>query len=107
MSQQGLLQQSIRDATGTTETFNGDWMALFDLDGIATGAFNERLLGWINLTLSAAYDNLPNAQAAFAANQDADTWSAIGALTTLLGSERITEDGSQRLTEAGDIRVTE
>jgi hypothetical protein len=107
VSQQGLLQQSIRDATGTTDTFNGDWEALFDLDGIADGAWNERLLGWINLTLSAAYDNLPGAQAAFAANQGADTWNAIGSLSTLLGNERITEDGSQRLTEAGDIRVTE
>jgi hypothetical protein len=78
MSQQGLRQASVRAVTGTTLDYNGDWSALFTAAGIAAGDWNGRLLGWINLKLSASHAGLPAAQAAFAASVGATTWSAIG-----------------------------
>lgn len=81
MSQQGLLQQSIRDITGTALDYNGDWLALMAADGITTGSFNERLLAWINATLGASYTNLPEAQQAFAVDQGYTSWTNMGALT--------------------------
>lgn len=80
MSQQGLLQQSIRDITGTALDFNGDWLALMASDGIETGTFNERLLAWINSTLGESYIALPEAQQAFALDQGYESWSSMGAV---------------------------
>jgi hypothetical protein len=37
MSNQGNVQQSIRDQTGTELDYNGDWSALFDQAGIGSG----------------------------------------------------------------------
>ena len=94
MSQQGLLQQSIRDITGTALDYNGDWLALMAEDSITTGSFNERLLAWINVTLGTSYTNLPEAQQAFAVDQGYTSWSHMGAIVLatagaieLLGSE--------------------
>jgi hypothetical protein len=69
MSNQSTLQAAIRAETGTTGPFNGDWCALFDLSGIPQGAFNERLLAWLNASLGDDYTNLPEAWAAYTANQ--------------------------------------
>lgn len=78
MSQQGLRQASVRAATGTANTYEGDWHALFDSQGIPTGTFNERLLRYLNSVLGASYTNLPEAQAAFAAAQGATNFGSIG-----------------------------
>ena len=80
MSNQGLLQQSIRDYTNTALSLNGDWLALFANDGIATGTFNERLLTWINSILGASYTSLPDAQQAFAVEQGYSNWSTMATI---------------------------
>jgi hypothetical protein len=81
MSNQGLLQASIRATTNTTYPLNGDWLALFALDGITTGTWDERCLQWINVKLSASYTNLPAAQHAYALNQGFQRWSDMAGLT--------------------------
>ena len=78
MSQQGLLQGSVRAVTGTALTWEGDWHALFDLDGIPAGTWNGRMLAWINDFLGTTYPDLPGAQAAMAAEAGASNWSSIG-----------------------------
>lgn len=78
MSQQGLRQASVREVTGTAFDYNGDFHALFDLAEIPSGDFNGRMLQWLNLWLSASYDNLPGAMAAFSAAQGASSFSSVG-----------------------------
>lgn len=80
MSNQGLLQQSIRDYTSTALDLNGDWLALFANDGVTTGTFNERMLTWINSILGASYTSLPDAQQAFAVNQGYSNWTTMAAI---------------------------
>ena len=72
------MQASIRAVTGTTYTYEGDWLALFDVDGIDPGTFNERLLMWINDRLSTSYTEINGAMAAFALAEGADSFQAIG-----------------------------
>ena len=48
MSNQSLVQQSVRDLTGTAHTYMGDWHALFDLNNIPVGSFPGRMLAWRN-----------------------------------------------------------
>ena len=62
---QGLRQASIRSVTGTTNDYNGDWNALF-------------LLAWVNLKLSASYDNLEGALNALATANGAYNFSSMG-----------------------------
>lgn len=81
MSNQGLVQQSVRDSTGTALNYNGDWHALFDAGGIAAGSFNGRLLAWINTTLGTSYPDLPGAMQAFAVDQGYTNWSSMGTIT--------------------------
>lgn len=77
MTNQSDLQQSIRDITGTSLDYNGDWSALFDLDGIPEGDWNGRLLAWLNYSMGTSYTNLPEAQNAYAAENGAMNWSAL------------------------------
>lgn len=79
-NQEGV-QAAIRATTGTTYDYNGDWSALFDAAGIATGNWNGRLLNWINGQLSSSYTALPEAQQAYAANAGFNNWSAINTLS--------------------------
>jgi len=81
MSNQSLKQASVRGVTGTTLTYNGDWMALFDARAIPAGTFNERLLGYINDKLLTAYTNLPQAQQALATDQGFNNWDSMGTFT--------------------------
>lgn len=85
MSQQGLRQASVRAVSGTTGTYEGDWLALFDAAGIAGGTFNERLLGWINLKLSTAYAEVNGAMQALAASLSAANFSSIGTFNASTG----------------------
>ena len=77
----GLRQATVRAATGTALSYEGDWHALFDSAGIAPGPFNGRLLAWLNAQLSAAYASLPGALDAFAISQGAPNWSSLGTFT--------------------------
>lgn len=78
MSQQGYRQASVRAVTGTANSYEGDWHALFTLAGIPQGDYDGRLLQWINLVMSKAYTNLPEAMQAFAVGQGAANWSSMG-----------------------------
>lgn len=78
MSNQSEKQASIREITGTISTYEGDWHALFDDAGIATGDFNGRLLAWINNYLTASYTEINSAMAAFAQDQGFDSWDSMG-----------------------------
>jgi len=83
MSNQGGVQQAIRDQTGTALDYNGDWSALFDQDGIAAGDWNGRLLAWINSTLGTSYTEINGAMQAFAVDQGFTSWGAMN--TVVLG----------------------
>jgi hypothetical protein len=76
---QGDRQASVRAVTGTALTHEGDWSALFDAAGIAPGAFNGRMMAWINLKLSAAYAEVNGAMQALAAANSAYNFSSLGA----------------------------
>lgn len=75
------IQQVVRGSTGTTGTYEGDWIALFDAGLIAAGTFNERLLAYINGKLLSNYTNLPDAMRAFAVANGATTWGEISSFT--------------------------
>ena len=104
---QGLRQASVRVITGTTYDYNGDWSALFDLEGIAAGDWNGRLLQWINIQMSAAYTDLTQAMQAYAASQGVFNWSSLGSFIDVFTYVRVTEDGGVRVTQADAVRVTE
>lgn len=88
MSQQGRKQASVRAVTGTEESYEGDWHRLFDAWGVpaelvtatatTTLTFNERMLLWLNAAMGSAYDNLAEAQQAFAEANGAANWSSLG-----------------------------
>ena len=86
-SQQGLRQASVRAVTGTTLSYDGDWAALFTAAGIAAGNWNGRLLQWINIKLGTAYTGVVTAMAAFATNQNATNFSAIGTFDATTSSQ--------------------
>ena len=71
------LHSALRTRTSTTGTLNEDWHALFDLDGIAAGTFNERLLAWLEAKLAATYDNLPRAKQEYAEAEGFSNWDSI------------------------------
>jgi hypothetical protein len=94
---QGARQGSIRAVTGSAESYEGDWHRLFTLAGITTGStdatgqfrpatFNERMLLWINLKLSASYTNLPEAMQALATANGAYNWSGLGTFNAAVSS---------------------
>lgn len=85
MSQQGDRQASVRAVTGTAWTYEGDWHALFTLAGVAVGTFDERMLAWINLKLSAAYINVNDAMQALATANGATNFSSLGTFTASAG----------------------
>jgi hypothetical protein len=77
----GLRQATVRASTGAALSYDGDWHALFDQAGIATGPFNGRMLAWVNAQLSASYADLTSALDAFAVSQGAPNWSSLGSFT--------------------------
>lgn len=79
-NQEGV-HATVRALTGTSRSYNEDWHALFDADGIAVGNFDSRMLAWINATLSTSYTNLNEAMQAFAVNQGFSSWSSINSFS--------------------------
>jgi len=77
MTNQSDLQQSIRNITGTSLNYEGDWHALFDAASIPVGAFNGRLLQWINAQLSTSYTEINGAMAAYAESQGVVNWNSL------------------------------
>lgn len=78
---QSGIQEAIRASTGTTLDYGGDWSAQFTADGIASGDWNGRLLGWINYKLSTSYADLPGAMQAYAVDQGFTNWSSMNTIT--------------------------
>lgn len=78
---QEARQASVRAVTSTAYTYNEDWMALFALSSITTGGFGDRMLAWINVSLSTAYVNINDAMKAYAVSQGATSWSEMGTFT--------------------------
>lgn len=78
MTNQSDRQESVRASTGTALNYEGDWNALFDDAGIPVGAFNGRMLAWINDQLSSSYTELNGAMAAYAQDQGFDNWDSMG-----------------------------
>lgn len=78
MSQQGLRQASVRAVSGTTLNYEGDWHAMWDLQGIAAGPFNGRMLQYINLKLGTSYTEINGAMYALAAANGASNFSSLG-----------------------------
>lgn len=76
-------QGTVRTATGNALTHDGDWHDLFDNTASvqATGTFNERLLSYINVKLSASYTNVNEAMQAFAANESDYNFSSMDGFT--------------------------
>lgn len=83
---QGDVQGSVRSYTGTAYSYEGDWHALFDLASIQAGAFNGRLLAYINNDLGTSYADLNGAMAAYAASLGAPTWGGLGSTRPALPS---------------------
>lgn len=81
MSNQGLRQASIRASTGTAGTYEEDWLALFDDDGIPAGTFNERLYAWLAIETGLSGRTLDELMVAWAVTQGVATWNQLGALT--------------------------
>jgi hypothetical protein len=81
MTNQSARQASIRAVTGTTGTYNEDWLALFDLDGIPAGTFNERLYMWLEEQTGLAGLTLNELMVAYAVLQGVETWNELGTLT--------------------------
>lgn len=78
MSNQGLRQASVRAVTETESTYEGDFHALFDMAEITDGAFNSRLLSWINLMLDESFTEINGAMASFATANGAPSWNELG-----------------------------
>ncbi len=78
MSNQSDIQASVREATGTEYTYEGDWHALFDYLSIDSGTFNERLLLFLNNCLGVSYSNLQDAKNAFAIFNGLENWNQLG-----------------------------
>jgi hypothetical protein len=108
---QGDRHQSVRTETGTSLTYNGDWMALFDQASIPTGPFNGRLLAWINSQLSSSYTSLPQAQQAYAVSLGLTSWGQIGVFSPGGVVTPITWDAANKdaaiALSGGDLIATE
>jgi hypothetical protein len=80
--------QAVRDITGTSGSYNEDFLALFAASGFSTGTFNERFLLWLNAILGETHTSLPAAMQAYAASLGFTNWSSLntivaGAVITL------------------------
>jgi hypothetical protein len=90
--------QAVRDITGTSGSYNEDFLALFAASGFSTGTFNERFLLWLNAILGETHTSLPAAMQAYAASLGFTNWSSLntivaGAVITL-DDVTIPEDAS-------------
>lgn len=78
MTNQSARQASVRAATGTAESYEGDLHALFNLSSIPAGDFNGRFLAWLNSQIPVAKNNLPDAMASYAVNvAGVSSWNEV------------------------------
>jgi len=85
MSNQGQRQQSVRDSTSTTESYEGDWLALFDqllssehtADGLTN--FNGRLKDYCERAVGFRFGSVGGAMNAFAQSVGGvASWNELG-----------------------------
>ena len=81
MTNQGDLQDSVRRLTSTTNDYNGDWHALFDLDSIAAGEYNERLILWLQNQIGSSTTDLNGLMQEYAEAQGAYNWNSINSIS--------------------------
>lgn len=91
MSNQGNVQASVRTRSGVTAEldYNGDWHYLWDQEDVPAGTFNERMLAWINVELSASHTNLPGAMQAYAESLGFYNWSSMTAIGEGITAEEL------------------
>ena len=100
---QEAKQASIRTITGTTNTYNGDWLALFDAASIASGSFNGRMIAWLQGETGSSKTNINDLQAAYAELLGFDQWNSVN---VILDGIIITDSGDPITTDAGDVITT-
>ncbi len=105
---QSQRQASVRSYTNTDFTYEGDWLALFEQDGVtgatADGAeFDGLLTAWCNLILGASYNNTIEAANAFAQTFGAENFGVLGTFTR---TKTLAITGSPVLTATQDIAYT-
>ena len=81
MTNQSDKQLSVRAASGTSFSYEGDWHALWDIVGIPLGPFDQRMIIWINGRLGTSYSEINGAMAAFAIANGASSWDSLGIFT--------------------------
>ena len=91
-NQEGV-HAAVRAVTGTSRSYNEDWHALFDDEGIAAGPFNERMLAWINATLGTSYSNVNAAMQAFAVDQGFTNWASMNTFALGFSPEQLFSGG--------------
>lgn len=74
---QEQLQNNIQAITGTDLTYNEDWSALFDDNSIFEGAFNDRMVAYLQSVLDSSLDNLNELKALYAIRQGLDRWEQV------------------------------
>lgn len=84
-NQEGV-HAAVRAVTGTSRSYNEDWHALFNDEGIAAGSFNARMLAMIEA--GQAQQGLPLAPWEAAGTNEAAVYAMCAALTV-----SIREDG--------------
>ena len=109
---QGLKQDAVREITSTTGSYNEDWMALFDAEGIADGEFNGRFVAWLQQATSSASTNINDLKARFAELSGASNWSSVGASPLMVqdcelwvdatDNGTVTKDGSNLVSNLAD-----
>lgn len=86
MSQQGERQASVREATGTENSYEGDFHALWDIFGIPPGDYNGRFISWASRGMGRDFANINEAMQAIAESYGAYNWSSLGKFDATLGA---------------------
>lgn len=74
----GALQQALRAATGTTQSYEGDWHAYLDAQGIQKGQWDGRVLDYYKLMTGNTNGTASSAHQYFLLNGATKTISAYG-----------------------------
>lgn len=85
---QESLIEALRAVSSNTDDlgYTGEWLAVFDVDEIDPGTFNERMLSWLNAELvadedeDAPYPTLMQAKEVYAQAAGFANWSSMNAL---------------------------
>jgi hypothetical protein len=82
MSNQSAKHASLQAKLGASGlTYERAFHAYWDFLGTITAKnFDERMLQWLNIALSASHTNLPAAQQAYAVSKGAYNWDSLGDL---------------------------